>query len=108
MATLHPMTTRRNESTSLSGNADSVIPMTSMRKRSTGRPSLGPRRQISTRIPVEVADRIDRLSLLTGTPMGQIVAELVVKHSDEIDPDALEAGADQPRMTFEEGTRQIA
>lgn len=68
---------------------------------------MGPRRQIATRIPEEVADRIDRLSQLTGKAMGQIVAEIVVRHADEIDPDSLEAGADQPRMVLEE-TRKTA
>ncbi|GAB4097779.1 hypothetical protein GCM10028787_32540 [Brachybacterium horti] len=82
--------------------------MTSPRKRPQGRPSLGERRQIATRIPVEVADKIDRLSQLTGRPMGQIVSDLVVKYSSEIDPDAYELGADQPRMTFEEHTKKSA
>lgn len=76
--------------------------MVQPRKRPQGRRSLGERRQIATRIPVEVADKIDRLSQLTGKPMGGIVADLVVKYSHEIDPDALEKGAAQPRMTFKE------
>lgn len=91
-----------------SAKAASVIPMTAPRKRPQGRPSLGERRQIATRIPVEVADKIDRLSQLTGKPMGQIVSDLVVRHASEIDPDALEAGADQPRITFEEVGKKTA
>lgn len=88
--------------------SSSVVAMTTPRKRRQGRPSLGERRPIATRIPVEVADRIDRLSQLTGQSMGGIVSDLVVRHSAEIDPDALEAGAAQPRMTFEGDSQKTA
>ena len=96
------MPTRRLNPAVISAKPRIMASMTAPRKRPQGRPSLGDRRQIATRIPVEVADKIDRLSQLTGQPMGQIVSDLVVKHSAEIDPDAYEAGAAQPRMTFDE------
>ncbi|MCZ4326783.1 hypothetical protein [Brachybacterium paraconglomeratum] len=62
------------------------------------------RRAIPTRIPVDVADLIDRQSRASGRAMGRIVADLVERHSSEIDPDPLEVGAAQPRLVFEEGT----
>lgn len=104
----HPHATRTAKDGGFYAKAVTVIPMTAPRKRPQGRPSLGERRQIATRIPVEVADKIDRLSQLTGTSMGQIVSDLVVRHASEIDPDALEAGADQPRITFEEVGKKTA
>ncbi|MFQ6486129.1 hypothetical protein [Brachybacterium epidermidis] len=44
---------------------------------------------------------------LTGKTMGEIVLEVLERHSDEIDPAAYEAGSDQPRISFEE-TKQTA
>lgn len=101
-------TTRRANEPTIYAKPLMVMDMTAPRKRPQGRPSLGERRQIATRIPVEVADRIDRLSQLTGKSMGQIVSDLVTRHASEIDPDALEAGADQPRITFEEVGKKTA
>lgn len=63
--------------------------------------SSAPTRHVYSRIPEKVADKIDALSQATGKPMGEIVADLVVAHADEIDPDPLEAGAIQPRLTFD-------
>lgn len=101
-------TTRALKPVHIYAKSRRVEVMTAPRKRPQGRPSLGDRRQIATRIPVEVADRIDRLSQLTGQSMGSIVSDLVVRHASEIDPDAYEAGANQPRMTFEEGSKRTA
>lgn len=66
------------------------------------------RRAIPSRIPVDVADLIDRQSRASGRAMGRIVADLVERHSSEIDPDPLEVGAAQPRLVFEEATRRTA
>lgn len=71
------------------------------RVRSANRPAPGPVRQIFARIPESVADEIDQVSQALSIAMGEIVADLVIAHVDEIDPDALEAGASQPRLTFD-------
>ena len=76
-------------------------------RRKVGRPSKGPRRTIGVPVPVALGDKIERMKELTGKTMGEIVLEVLERHSDEIDPAAYEAGSSQPRIAFEE-TKQTA
>lgn len=57
-----------------------------------GRPSKGDRHQFGVRIPREYADKVIAYADATDTTYSDLIADLVIRHIDEVDIDVIEHG----------------
>ena len=71
-------------------------------RRKVGRPSKGPRRTFGVSVPEPLGSNIEKCRDLTGTPMGELIVEVLMRHADELDPDLLDLSGAQPRFNLEQ------
>lgn len=62
------------------------IPVMALEKRATGgRPSLGPRHAIQTKLPIPEAEKLRELTDLLGTSSSAYISQIMIEHLSTID-----------------------
>ncbi|MGQ4507429.1 hypothetical protein ACUIAL_08935 [Dermabacteraceae bacterium P13136] len=70
--------------------------MATPRKKGTpGRPSKGDRHTFMVRVPREYASRVMSYAKAVNMPYGEVIADQVIKHIDDLDVDAEQLSLDQ-------------